>query len=326
MTRDRLFPQIEPYCSGNIQLDDLHTMYWEKSGNPKGIPVLFLHGGPGAGTIPAHRRFFDPEKYLIVLFDQRGAGRSTPLGELRDNTTAHLVADMETLRAHLGIENWLLFGGSWGSTLAISYAENHPEYCLGLILRGIFLGRPQELDWFLYGCRTVFPEAWARFVEPLSDDEQKDVLGAYHRILTEGTVEEKLHAARTWSQYEGSCSTLMPSAETVAAFGQDNMALGLARIEAHYFANGLFMPNCALLDNIDRIRGIPGIIIQGRYDMVCPIVTADELHQRWPEAEYEVIPDAGHSAMDPGVRRALVHATESFKGRLIENIRKEPSA
>jgi proline iminopeptidase len=316
MTRDHLYPHIEPYRSGQIQLDDIHSMYWEQSGNPDGIPVVFLHGGPGAGTIPAHRRFFDPEKYCIVVFDQRGAGRSTPLGELRDNTTSHLIADMETLRIELGINKWLLFGGSWGSTLAIAYGEAHPENCLGLVLRGIFLGREQELDWFLYGCSTVFPEAWGRLVDPLSDSERKDVLGAYHHVLTEGTVEEKLRAARAWSRYEGSCSTLMPSPETVAAFGQDNMALGLARIETHYFVNELFMAKNALLDNIDRIREIPGIIIQGRYDMVCPIVTADELHQCWPEAEYHVIPDAGHSAMDPGVRRALVRATERFKARL----------
>ncbi len=316
MTRDHLYPHIEPYRSGQIQLDDIHTMYWEQSGNPDGIPVVFLHGGPGAGTIPAHRRFFDPEKYCIVVFDQRGAGRSIPLGELRDNTTSHLIADMETLRTQLRIEKWLLFGGSWGSTLAIAYAEAHPEKCLGLVMRGIFLGREQELDWFLYGCRTVFPEAWGKLVDSLSDSEKKDVLGAYHHVLTEGTVEEKLRAARVWSRYEGACSTLMPSPETVAAFGQDNMALGLARIETHYFVNELFMGKNALLDNIHRIRDIPGIIIQGRYDMVCPIVTADELHRCWPEAEYQVIPDAGHSAMDPGVRRALIRATERFKARL----------
>jgi proline iminopeptidase len=291
-------------------------MYWEQSGNPNGIPVVFLHGGPGAGTIPAHRRFFDPATYRIVLFDQRGAGRSTPLGELRNNTTGDLIADMETLRGHLQIDKWLLFGGSWGSTLALAYAEAFPENCHGLILRGIFLGREQELDWFLQGCRTVFPEAWEKLVEPLGESERKDVLGAYHRVLTQGTVEEKLRAARKWSRYEGSCSTLMPSPETVAAFAQDSMALGLARIETHYFVNQLFMPKNALLDNIDKIRGLPGIIIQGRYDMVCPIVTADELHRRWPEAEYHVIPDAGHSAMDPGMRRALVRATERFKQHL----------
>jgi proline iminopeptidase len=316
MTRDHLYPHIEPYRTGTLSLDDTHAMYWEQSGNPDGIPVVFLHGGPGAGAIPAHRRFFDPNKYCIVIFDQRGAGRSTPLGELRDNTTAHLIADMETLRTQLGIEKWLIFGGSWGSTLALAYAQTHPGNCLGLILRGIFLGREQELDWFLNGCRTVFPEAWEKLVAPLSDSERGDVLGTYHRKLTEGSVEEKLKAARAWSQYEGSCSTLMPSPDTVAAFGQDNMALGLARIEAHYFINELFMAKNALLDNIDRIRHIPGVIIQGRYDMVCPIVTADELHQRWPEAEYHVIPDAGHSAMDPGVRKALINATENFKDRL----------
>ena len=316
MTRENLFPHIEPYESGRLRLDALHSMYWEQSGRPDGIPALFLHGGPGAGAIPIHRRFFDPAYYRIVVFDQRGAGRSTPSGELTDNTTGHLIEDIEALRRHLKIDKWLLFGGSWGSTLALAYAEAHPERCLGLILRGIFLGRPQEIEWFLYGLRTVFPEAWRQLIEPLDESERKDILIAYHDRLTGSDRARQLEAARIWSRYEGSCSTLLPSPETVAAFSEDTMALGLARIETHYFINDLFMTPNALLDNIDRLRTIPGTIIQGRYDMVCPIVTADALHGAWPEADYLVVPDSGHSAMDPGIRAALVRATESFKTRV----------
>jgi proline iminopeptidase len=314
--RDQLYPHIEPYQTGRFRLDSTHVMYWEQCGNADGVPVLFLHGGPGAGAIPVHRRFFDPDFYRIVVFDQRGAGRSTPVGETRDNTTAHLIADIETLRAKLGVDRWLLFGGSWGSTLALAYAQAHPARCLGLVLRGIFLGRPQEIAWFLYGLRSVFPEAWRSFVEPLAASERGDVLAAYHRRLNDPDPSVRLAAARAWSRYEGACSTLLPSPETVAAFSEDSMALSLARIETHYFSNRLFLPANALLDGVGRLRAIPGAIVQGRYDMVCPIVTADELHQAWPEAEYVVVPDAGHSAMDPGVRSALVRATEKFKSVL----------
>ncbi len=316
MAREQLYQHIEPLETGYLALDGTHTMYWEQSGRANGVPVVFLHGGPGAGAISVHRRFFDPAFYRIVIFDQRGAGRSTPRGELRDNTTQHLIDDMETLRAQLGIDKWLLFGGSWGSTLALAYAEAHPERCLGLILRGIFLGRAQEIDWFLYGMRTVFPEAWQKLVGPLAENERDDILSAYHRRLTDPDPDIQLPAARAWSRYEGACSTLMPSPETVAAFSEDAMAVGLARIETHYFMNDVFMPENALLDNVERIRGLPGTIIQGRYDMVCPIVTADALHHAWPEAEYMVVPDSGHSAMDPGVRAALVRATEDFKTRV----------
>jgi proline iminopeptidase len=314
--RDQLYPHIEPYQTGRIRLDDVHVMYWEQSGSPDGVPALFLHGGPGAGAIQVHRRFFDPSFYRIVIYDQRGAGRSTPLGELADNTTAHLIADIETLRARLGIQRWLLFGGSWGSTLALAYAEAHPGRCLGLVLRGIFLGRPQEIEWFLYGLRHVFPEAWRSLVDPLPEDARRDVLGAYHRRLNDPDPAVRLAAARAWSRYEGACSTLLPSPETVAAFSEDSMALSLARIETHYFVNRLFLPPNAILAAIDRVRAIPGTIIQGRYDMVCPIVTADDLHRAWPEADYVVVPDSGHSAMDPGVRSALVRATEKFKAVL----------
>ncbi len=313
MNREQLYPHIEAFETSRLRLDERHAMYWEQSGRRDGVPVVFLHGGPGAGAIPVHRRFFDPDFYRIVIYDQRGAGRSTPRGELADNTTDHLVADMERLRELLGIDKWLLFGGSWGSTLALAYAEAHPERCLGLILRGIFLGRPHEIDWFLYGMRTVFPEAWRKLVELLDEGEHGDILAAYHRRLTDPDPAVRLPAARAWSRYEGSCSTLLPSAETVAAFSEDSMASGLASIEAHYFVNDLFLAPNELIENIDRIRHLPGAIVQGRYDMVCPIATADDLHRAWPEADYVVVPDAGHSAMDPGVRAALVRASEHFK-------------
>jgi len=314
--RNALYPEIEPFDSGMLDLDGLHRMYWEQSGNPAGIPVVFLHGGPGAGSAPAHRRFFDPAHYRIVIFDQRGAGRSTPLGELRDNTTPHLVADIEQLRAHLGIERWLVFGGSWGSTLALAYGEAHPERCMGLILRGIFLCRQSEIDWFLYGLRNLFPEAWQAFAGAIPEAERGDLLAAYYRRLTDPDPAVHMPAARAWSVYEGSCSTLLPSAETVAYFAGDVVALGLARIEAHYFSHNIFLPENSLLNNIARVRGIPGVIVQGRYDAVCPIVSADDVHRAWPEAEYIVVPGAGHSAWEPGICAELVRATEKFKSKL----------
>ena len=313
MAREQLFPPIEPYDSGRLAVDALHSLYWEVSGNPEGTPVVFLHGGPGAGAIPTHRRFFDPAHYRIVIFDQRGAGRSMPAGEIRDNTTQHLIADMERIRELLNVDKWLLFGGSWGSTLALAYAEAHPKRALGLILRGIFLGSAEEIRWFLYGIRTVFPEAWEALTEILDEEERVDILAAYHRRLSSQDPAILLPAARAWSRYEGACSTLLPSPETVAAFGEDSMAVGLARIEAHYFVHNAFLEPGSLLAGVERIRHLPGIIVQGRYDMVCPIVTADALHRVWPEADYVIVPDSGHSAMDPGICAALVRATERFK-------------
>lgn len=313
MPRGDLFPPINAYDTGTLKVDDIHTLYWEQSGNPQGVPILFLHGGPGAGASPTHRRFFDPNHYRIVIFDQRGAGRSTPLGETRANTTELLIQDMETLRRHLGIERWHLFGGSWGSTLALAYAETHPERCLGLILRGIFLMRRHEIDWFLYHMRLFFPEAWAAFTGFLPPEERGDILEAYLRRLNDPDPAVRMAAARAWSIYEGACSTLLPSPDIVSASGEDRHALGLARIEAHYFKHNLFTPEDRLLRNIGRIRHLPGVIVQGRYDVVCPPVTADELHHAWPEATYVVVPDAGHSAMEPGIRHALVEATERFK-------------
>lgn len=308
-----LFPTIGVGDCGHLAVDDLHEIYWETCGNPDGTPVVFLHGGPGAGAAPDHRRFFDPSDYRIVVFDQRGAGRSRPQGELQDNTTQHLIADLEALRAELGIERWVVFGGSWGSTLALAYAQAHPQSVRGLILRGIFLGRPSEIEWFLNGMCMIFPEEWARFSGFLPEDERGDLLTNYHRRLTDPDPAVHLPAARIWSTFEGCCSTLLPNPGTVANFGEDAMALNLARIEAHYFINGIFLSENALLENLDRIRDIPSVIVQGRYDVVCPIVTAYELHQAWPEADYIVVPDAGHSAMEPGIRKALIAATERFK-------------
>ncbi len=312
MTRIPFYPAIEPYRSGRLKVDAIHELYWEESGAPHGLPVVFLHGGPGAGASPAHRRFFDPRRYRIVIFDQRGAGRSTPLGETTDNDTPHLVADIERLRAHLAIDSWYVFGGSWGSTLALSYAKAHPGRVRGLFLRGIFLMQPAEIEWFLYGMRTVFPEAWDRFVNFLPHDERHDVLAAYSRRLNDPDPTVRVPAARSWSVYEGSCSTLLPNPEVLSTSGEERHAVGLARIEAHFFANNLFEPHDALLHDLDELRKIPAVIVQGRYDMVCPISTADTLHKAWPEAEYVIVPDAGHSALEPGIRSALIEATNRF--------------
>ncbi len=315
-TRTELYPEIEPFAAGWLAVDGLHTLYYEQSGNARGVPVVVLHGGPGAGSSPSHRRFFDPAFYRIVVFDQRGAGRSTPHGELRGNTTPHLIADLEALRQQLRIERWLLFGGSWGSTLALAYAQAHPQRCLGLVLRGIFLCRRREIDWFLHGMRQVFPEEWHALAEHIPQGERVNLLEAYWKRLDHPDSAVRVAAARAWSRYEGACSTLLPSAETVAYFGSDRVALGLARIEAHYFRNNGFLRDGELLDGVERLRSLPGVIVHGRYDMVCPIATADELHRVWPEAQYIVVPDAGHSAWEPGIRAALVAATERLKAAL----------
>lgn len=313
MPRSEIFPPLEPYETGILPVDEIHTLYWEQCGNPGGAPVVFLHGGPGAGASPTHRRFFDPRHYRIIIFDQRGSGRSRPLGEVRRNTTELLVEDMERLRRHLSVDRWHLFGGSWGSTLALAYAQTHPDRCLGLILRGIFLLRRTEIDWFLHHMRMVFPEAWASFIAHIPAEERGDLLEAYWRRLDSSDPRVRMAAARAWSMYEGACSSLIPAPDLVAAAGEDRHALGLARIEAHYFRTGILTPEDKLLRDVDRIRHIPAVIVQGRYDIVCPIVTADELHRAWPEADYRIVHDAGHSAMEPGIRAALVQATERFK-------------
>ncbi|WP_137936423.1 prolyl aminopeptidase [Chitinivorax sp. B] len=315
--RTQLYPAILPFNQGMLPLDDTHTMYFEESGNPQGMPVVFLHGGPGAGASAKHRQFFDPAFYRIVIFDQRGAGRSTPLGELKNNTTPHLITDIETLRSHLGIDKWLVFGGSWGSTLSLAYAEFHPERVLGLVLRGIFLCRDSEIDWFMRGVGNIFPDQWQTFAEFLPEAERSDLLNNYYHRLTDPNPAVHMPAARVWSHYEGACSTLLPDDSLLTGhFDDDTVALGLARIEAHYFINKIFLPNNSLLNNISQIRHIPAVIVQGRYDIVCPTVSAWDLHCVWPEAEYIVVPDAGHAAWEPGICSELVKACERFKERL----------
>lgn len=313
MSRREFYPEIEPFATGMLSVGGPHRIYWEQCGNPKGVPVVFLHGGPGAGASPAHRRFFDPKHYRIVIFDQRGCGRSKPLGEIAENTTPHLIADMEKLRGESGIERWHVFGGSWGSTLALAYAEHHPERVMSLALRGIFLCRKSEIDWFLYGMKSFAPEIYRDFTEHLPAAERGDLLRNYYRRLIDPDPKVHMPAARKWSVYEGTCCTLLPSPETVSGFSNDTVALGLARMEAHYFINNIFLPENSLLKNLDRIRKIPAVIVQGRYDLVCPIETADELARAWPEAEYTVVPDAGHSAMEPGIRSSLIEAMDKFR-------------
>lgn len=310
-----LYPEIEPYETGYLQRTPPHSLYWEECGSPSGIPVLFVHGGPGAGATPGNRRFFDPAAFRIIVFDQRGAGRSRPLGCLEDNNTAALIADMESLRRARGVARWILFGGSWGSTLALAYAQAHPDRCLALVLRGIFLCRRQEIDWFLNGMRAFFPEHWHCFAEAIPENERQDLLAAYYRRLTDPDPAIHLPAALAWSRYEGACSTLLPDANIAMAFGDHALALGLARIEAHYFVNDIFLPPNSLLERVPRIRHIPGFIVQGRYDMVCPVHTADDLHTAWPEADYQVIPDAGHSSLESGTRAALVRTTDRLRDR-----------
>ena len=308
-----LYPPIQPFETGMLPLDGGHSMYWEQSGNPNGRPVVFVHGGPGAGASPNHRRFFDPSYWRIVVFDQRGAGRSRPYAETKDNTTGHLVADMEALRRHLGIGQWVVFGGSWGASLSLAYGIAHPERCAGVVLRGVFLCRRREVDWFLHGMGLVFPEAHRAFVGFLPEEERGDVLAAYHRRLTDPDPEVHLPAALTWSRYETQCSTLFPPDPGLGLGIEAEAALALARLEAHYFVNDMFMEEGYLLKRIARLRDVPGVIVQGRYDMICPIASADELSRAWPEARYTVVADAGHSVMETGIRRALVAATEGLK-------------
>ncbi len=314
-TQYQMFPEIEPFSSGMLDLDGHHKMYWEVSGNPEGRPILFLHGGPGAGASASHRRFFDPEHYRIIVYDQRGAGRSKPFADVTDNTTQHLIADVERLRRHLGIGSWLLFGGSWGSSLALAYAIAHPHRAQGMILRGLFLCTGGEVDWFLGGIARVFPEAWREFLEFLPDDERRDPLGSYHARLMNEDPAVHGPAARTWARFEGACSTLLPNHRGVSGLESGRAALALARIEAHYFVNDLFLPDAYFFDHLDTIRHLPAVIVQGRYDMVCPMITADAFTAAWPEADYMIVPDAGHSAMEPSIRSALVGCTERFKTR-----------
>lgn len=314
MNERKLYPPCEPFDSGYLDVGDGHEIYYEQSGNPRGKPALFVHGGPGGGGDTNARRFFDPAGYRIVVFDQRGAGRSRPLASLDANTTWHLVADMEALRRHVGVDRWLVFGGSWGSTLSLAYAQTHPDAVSELVLRGIFLLRRAEVDWFYqYGASAVFPEQWARFIEPVPEEERDNLLAAYHRRLTSGSKDDQLRYARAWSVWEGSCSFLRPDPERIAQFDAPDFALALARIETHYFVNrGFFEPEDQLLQQVDAIRQIPAVIVQGRYDLVCPLETAWALHLRWPEAQFHIVPDAGHSAYEPGTLAELVGATDRF--------------
>jgi len=313
-----LYPEIEPFDSGMEKVSDVHTIYYERCGNPDGIPVVFLHGGPGGGLIPMYRQFFDPKAYHIILFDQRGSGNSKPHAELKENTTWDLINDIETLREKFGIEKWYVFGGSWGSTLSLAYAETHSDRCLGLILRGIFLTRPAELKWFYqYGASEIFPDFWESYRDQIPAGERGDFMTAYYKRLTGDDEKTRLNAARAWSVWEGSTSKLYPDKSLMEHFGEEAEALALARIECHYFMNNSFFPTeNYLLDNVDRIRHIPTVIVQGRYDVVCPMTSAWDLHKAFPEAELIVVADAGHSISEKGITSALVDAMDKFKGML----------
>ncbi len=312
-----LYPELQPYVQHSLEVDPPHVLHIEECGNPAGIPVLFVHGGPGAGCENYHRRFYDPERYRIILFDQRGCGRSTPHATLEGNTTQALVADMECIREHLGIGQWLLFGGSWGSTLSLVYAETHPERVLGLILRGIFMCRPHEIQWFYQqGASRLFPEYWKEYLAPIPEAEQGDLVQAFYRRLIGDNEMQRMAAAKAWSLWEGKTSTLRPSDAVVEHFGNPYTALSLARIECHYFVHDSFLAPAQILRNADRLRGVPGVIVHGRYDVVCPVENAWQLHQVWPEAQLKIIPDAGHSASEPGTIDALIQATMDFAERL----------
>jgi proline iminopeptidase len=309
---ETLFPEIEPYQQGWLQVSPVHTIYYEQCGNPDGQPVVVLHGGPGSGCNPMQRRFFDPHHYRIILLDQRGCKRSLPLGGITENTTHHLADDLELLRNHLGIARWLVFGGSWGSTLALAYASRHHPAITGMILRGIFLCRESELDWFLYKARHFFPEAWEQMTAPLTADERSDILQAYYRRVSSEETTEALAAALCWNTYEASIMSLLPMTGN-ATPPDDATAIGRARVQLHYLVNAGFLKEHPLLTQVEQLRHIPAVIVQGRYDMVCPPVSAYELHHAWPEARFVIVPDAGHSATEPGIVAALLAATESFK-------------
>lgn len=309
------FPDIEPYRTGRLKVSHLHELYYEEAGNPKGSPILFIHGGPGGGIEPSHRRYYDPAHYRIVLFDQRGCGRSTPYADLRENTTWDLVGDIEKLRQHLGIEKWIVFGGSWGSTLSLLYAETHPDRVRGLILRGIFLCRKREIDWFYQrGASFIFPDVWREFVSVIPEAERGDMVSAYYKRLTSEDRDVRIAAAKAWSTWEGATSKLIPDLSFISTFSNDGFAEAFARIECHYFINGIWMrSDNQILDDVYKIRHIPCEIVHGRYDVVCPLENAWDLHRAWPESRLHVIPDAGHSAKEPGILSQLIEATERFK-------------
>lgn len=316
-----LYPAIAPYAVHQLAVDSRHRIYLEECGNPLGVPIVFLHGGPGGGCTPESRRFFDPNFYRIILFDQRGAGQSLPYAELEGNTTQALVADMEAIRNYLKIDKWILFGGSWGSTLALVYAETHPERVLHLILRGIFLCRPEDLAWFyeVGGASQIFPDHWEKFIEHLPKKEHSQVLQSYYRRLTGEDELAKMSAAKAWSLWEGSCSTLQPNNQVVNHFIDPHVAISLARIEAHYFMKNAFLTENQILMNAGRLADIPGTIVHGRYDVVCPLEGAYALHKAWPRAELQIIRDAGHSALELGIINALIMATNTVARTMDQN-------
>ena len=311
--RKTLYSSISPYKTLQLQVGNLHTIYIEECGNPAGIPVIFLHGGPGGGCTESHRQYFAPEKYRIILLDQRGCGRSTPHAELRENTTQDLISDIESIRELLGIEQWLVFGGSWGSTLALIYSQTYPQRVRGLILRGIFLCRDEDIRWFYqFGCSEIFPDYWQDYLAPIPAEQQVDLLSAYHKVLTGGDEAKQLAAAKAWSLWEARTATLLPDQTVRDYFRDTKTALGMARIECHYFMNQSFMQPNQLINNIDSIRHIPTVIVQGRYDVICPPRQAFTLAGAFPEAVFKLIDDAGHAASEPGIVDALVNATDQF--------------
>ncbi len=311
--RRKLYPPIEPNHSAYFDLGDGHRMYYEECGNPHGKPVVFIHGGPGGGCSPNMRRFWNPDVYRIVLFDQRGAGRSTPHASLENNTTADLIDDIEILRSALQIDRWQIFGGSWGSTLGLAYAQAHPDRVTELVLRGIFLARKKEVDWlYQHGASEIFPDRWQGFLKPIPKGERKNLVQAFYKRLTSDDEKIRLDAAKAWSVWEGTTSTLLPNQDMADDFADPDLAVALARIECHYFVNGAFLKEGQLLENISRVRQIPAVIVHGRYDIVCPAVSAWELARAWPEAKLRIVPDAGHSAFEPGNVHELVMATDAF--------------
>lgn len=313
MPRRELYPPIEANHTSFLKVDSGHELYYEECGNPSGKPVVFLHGGPGGGCTEGMRRFWNPDVYRIVLFDQRGSGKSTPHASLENNTTWDLVNDIEILRAALQIDKWQVFGGSWGSTLALAYSQKHPDRVTEIVLRGIFMLRKKEIDWFYqHGASEIFPDRWQHYLEPILRSERGNLLQAYFKRLTSDDSEVRLAAAKAWSVWEGTTSTLMPNAKIADAFGEPEMALALARIECHYFVNNGFMDDNQLIKDIGKIRNIPAVIVQGRYDVVCPAVSAWELSRAWPEADLRIVPDAGHAAFEPGNVHELIMATDRF--------------
>ncbi len=311
---NNFFEPTQPYNTFKIEVSTIHTLHVEESGNIKGKPVIFLHGGPGGGTEPIYRQFFDPKLWRIIVFDQRGCGKSTPSSELRENTTWDLVEDIEKIRKHLNIDRWTIFGGSWGSTLSLSYAIKYPTRCTELILRGIFLLRDKELNWFYQeGASNIFPDSWSYYLAPIKKEKRHNMMAAYYEILTGDDIEKRYAAAKAWSIWEASTSKLIPSKESLHHFDKDEIADIFARIECHYFVNkGFFEYDGWILDQIDLIRHIPCVIIQGRYDVVCPMKTAWDLHLKWPEADFHVIPDSGHSMLEEGIRSKLIEYTNRF--------------